>query len=205
MFVVWKASPHPLRTSHPCDKQNYVAAEGAFGGGARPAPAAAARASAVRAPTSSHLAVPTGEPLPSTTAIAANQVPAGDRPIQPSASEGAARRQSGASVAASSSDGERDGEDEERYRRDGIKLGLGDFIFYSVLVGQAAKYDLLTVFACYLAVMAGLGMTLLLLMGFQKALPALPISIALGILFYVTSRAVLEPFVLPLSTSLLFF
>ena len=31
----------------------------------------------------------------------------------------------------------------------------GDFIFYSVLVGRAAMYDFLTVFACYLAIVAG--------------------------------------------------
>ena len=30
-----------------------------------------------------------------------------------------------------------------------------DFIFYSVLVGRAAMYDFLTVFACYLAIIAG--------------------------------------------------
>ncbi len=36
-----------------------------------------------------------------------------------------------------------------------IKLGLGDFIFYSVLMGRAAMYDFFTVFACYLAIIAG--------------------------------------------------
>ncbi len=90
------------------------------------------------------------------------------------------------------------------YLPDGIKLGLGDFIFYSVLVGRAAMYDLLTVFACYLAIMAGLGLTLLLLTLYQHILPALPVSIGLGVLFYFTSRIILEPFILPLSTSLLY-
>lgn len=88
---------------------------------------------------------------------------------------------------------------------DAIKLGMGDFIFYSVLVGRAAMYDMLTVFAAYLAIVAGLGATLILLALFHKALPALPISIALGVSFYFLSRSVLEPFVVPLSTHLLYF
>ncbi|KAL8230743.1 hypothetical protein R6Q57_000521 [Mikania cordata] len=69
-----------------------------------------------------------------------------------------------------------------------IKLGLGDFIFYSVLVGRAAMYDFMTVYACYLAIIAGLGITLILLAFYQKALPALPVSVILGVLFYVLTR-----------------
>lgn len=76
---------------------------------------------------------------------------------------------------------------------DAIKLGLGDFIFYSVLVGRAAMHDLFTMFACYFAVIQGLIATLLMLGFAKKALPALPISIAAGVVAYVGSRFFLEP------------
>ncbi|KAJ9519716.1 hypothetical protein QJQ45_013348 [Haematococcus lacustris] len=88
---------------------------------------------------------------------------------------------------------------------DSIKLGLGDFIFYSMLVGRAAMYDYMTVFSSYLGIIAGLGITLLCLTFYQKALPALPFSIALGVAFYFLTRLVLEPFLVPLASSLTYF
>ncbi|KAJ4713200.1 Presenilin [Melia azedarach] len=86
-----------------------------------------------------------------------------------------------------------------------IKLGLGDFIFYSVLVGRAAMYDFMTVYACYLAIIAGLGITLMLLAFYRKALPALPVSVMLGVLFYVLTRLLLEVFVVQCSLNLIMF
>ena len=87
----------------------------------------------------------------------------------------------------------------------GIKLGLGDFIFYSVLVGRAAMYDLMTVYACYLAIISGLGCTLILLSVCRRALPALPISIALGVVFYFLTRLLMEPFIVGTATNLMMF
>ena len=96
-----------------------------------------------------------------------------------------------------------DGNDETASQ--GIKLGLGDFVFYSVLVGRAAMYDLMTVYACYLAIISGLACTLILLAVCRRALPALPISIALGVTFYFLTRLLMEPYVVQTSTNLLMF
>lgn len=82
-----------------------------------------------------------------------------------------------------------------------IKLGLGDFVFYSVLVSRAALYDMSTMAACFVAVIMGLGSTLFLLGVFKKALPALPISIFFGVAFYFLTRIVVVPMIIELSTN----
>jgi Presenilin. len=76
-----------------------------------------------------------------------------------------------------------------------IKLGLGDFIFYSVLVAKAALNSFTTFASCMLVILAGLGGTLVLLSVYHSALPALPISIFLGVIFYFTTKVLIEPWI----------
>jgi len=87
-----------------------------------------------------------------------------------------------------------DDDDDKRDLPDGIKLGLGDFIFYSVLVGRSAMQSLFCAVFCYVAVISGLIITLAGLAVHKAALPALPVSIALGVITFVSIKFLVEPF-----------
>jgi presenilin 1 len=85
-----------------------------------------------------------------------------------------------------------------------VRLGLGDFVFYSVLVSRAAQFGFATMAACFLAVIAGLASTLFALAIYRKALPALPFSIASGTVFYFVTREVISPYIDELASRSMF-
>jgi hypothetical protein len=82
------------------------------------------------------------------------------------------------------------GEGEESHP---IRLGLGDFIFYSMLVAQAAKEDFIALVVCFTCILVGLVSTLALLALYGKALPALPASIFLAVPFYFLADSLFLP------------
>lgn len=78
----------------------------------------------------------------------------------------------------------------------GVKLGLGDFIFYSILVGKASQEsDWGVVIACYVCIVVGLVMTIFILCIAQKALPALPFSIFMALSFYFATQPTIVPYI----------
>ena len=71
------------------------------------------------------------------------------------------------------------------------QLGLGDFVFYAVLVGRAAEYSDVSWLSCAVCVLVGMVGTLSSLVFYRgdiPAVPALPISIFAGVIFYWVGR-----------------
>ncbi|KAH9517556.1 Presenilin-1 [Dermatophagoides farinae] len=95
---------------------------------------------------------------------------------------------------------------EKRYQtKHRPNLGLGDFIFYSLLMGQVRQaYTLITVCFAGLSILAGLIGTLAILAWSRRPLPALPISLSIAIIVVIISGSFTEPFALYLNSNLIF-
>lgn len=89
--------------------------------------------------------------------------------------------------------------------RDGVRLGLGDFCFYGVLITRAARLGWDLTILCIFAVILGLSLTLLLLAWLKRPLPALPISLILGILFFCIGALTFRKFSINLMNDMLAF
>ncbi|KAF0990443.1 hypothetical protein HZS_2446 [Henneguya salminicola] len=77
----------------------------------------------------------------------------------------------------------------------GSQLGLGDFVFFGILIGKASLYeDMNVIFCCYVAVVFGFLITFLILICLGRALPALPVSLILGLIVYFSSAYLVSPF-----------
>ncbi|XP_054163443.1 presenilin-B-like [Oppia nitens] len=86
-----------------------------------------------------------------------------------------------------------------------LELGLGDFIFFSVLVGKSfASGDVLMAIICFISVLVGLAITLFILLIKNFPLPALPISITMGLLAHFTAKYFIIPFNDSLQNKLIF-
>lgn len=77
---------------------------------------------------------------------------------------------------------------------EGIKLGLGDFVFYGILVTRAARIGWDITILCVFAVILGFSLTLVCLAVWERPLPALPFSLALGILFFIIGAMTFRQF-----------
>jgi len=86
-------------------------------------------------------------------------------------------------------------DNDDGVKRNTIKLGIGDFIFYSLLVSQAAQNSFTAFAACLLVVLMGLAATLVILAIKGKALPALPISIFLGVIAFLWTTYFVKPWI----------
>ncbi|CAI5438501.1 unnamed protein product [Caenorhabditis angaria] len=72
---------------------------------------------------------------------------------------------------------------------DSVRLGFGDFVFYSLLIGQAATSgSIISTFAAGMGVVIGLIATLTILSSAENTTPALPMSVILGTFGYFYSE-----------------
>jgi presenilin 1 len=78
---------------------------------------------------------------------------------------------------------------------EGLLLGMGDFVFYSVLTGRSfLSGGYICSFASATGILSGLCLTLGLLRRLRMPLPALPISILFGIFSHMIAQGLVVPF-----------
>lgn len=76
-----------------------------------------------------------------------------------------------------------------------IKLGLGDFVFFSVLCGRSAMFDFSTFVSSVLCIWVGLFGTMIFMNMRGSSMPALPMSLLLGVPFYFFVSFALTPMI----------
>jgi len=86
-----------------------------------------------------------------------------------------------------------------------INIGLGDFVFYSLLIAMNSRSDnLYATLAALVAVSVGILATLLILAVTRRALPALPISISLGLIITLICNLTVPQFSNRLASEMVF-
>ncbi|KAM3716210.1 Presenilin spe-4 [Dirofilaria immitis] len=76
-----------------------------------------------------------------------------------------------------------------------VRLGMGDFVFYSLLVGKAAAtHSAMCVVGSVIGILVGLIVTLTILSGDDETTPALPVSITIALLLHFGIYLFVEPF-----------
>uniref|UniRef100_A0A0K0G2F6 Presenilin n=1 Tax=Strongyloides venezuelensis TaxID=75913 RepID=A0A0K0G2F6_STRVS len=83
----------------------------------------------------------------------------------------------------------------EEEENENAKLGMGDFVFYTLLILHVYRYrDPISLVNCFTSILTGLTMTIFILVYFKRALPALPISIFSSIIFFFGTYYLGSPF-----------
>jgi len=83
------------------------------------------------------------------------------------------------------------------YEGETFFLGLGDMIFYGVVCARAALIDLPTALSADIATLAGTAVTVVITSLYSDdPLPALPVTLALGIVAYFAAKYTLSDFIL---------
>lgn len=87
-----------------------------------------------------------------------------------------------------------------------IRIGMGDFVFYSLMLGNTVRTcPFTTTVACFVSNLVGLAIIIPVAFHSHTALPALPFPLGMAAIFYFSSHNTLTPFANLCTSNLLFF